>query len=106
MIRWVLFSVPVFFCACFFLYLLFLYLLVFLFSFHITQYSTRPTKLGKKKDDMSFDDVSIQKLERLACFLFSQDDDDDVVISLCSRDPQAVKVRKIYIFTHFQIFVS
>ena len=37
----------------------------FLFSCQITQYSTRPTKLGKKKDDMSFDDVSIQKLERL-----------------------------------------
>ena len=82
----------------------FLCLLVFVFSFQITHYSTRPTKLGKKKDDMSFDDVSIQKLERLACFLFSQDDDDDVVISLCSRDPQAVKVRIIYIFTHFPNF--
>ena len=83
----------------------FLCLLVFVFSFQITHYSTRPTKLGKKKDDMSFDDVSIQKLERLACFLFSQDDDDDVVISLCSRDPQAVKARKKYIFVHFSIFV-
>ena len=58
MIRWV-------FVILFF----FLYLLVFLFSFQITQYSTRPTKLGKKKDDMSFDDVSIQKLERLTFFL-------------------------------------
>ena len=25
----------------------------------MTQMSTRPTKLGKKKDDMSFDDVSL-----------------------------------------------
>ena len=50
MIRWVLFC---------------LYLLFVLFSFQIIQYSTRPTKLGKKKDDMSFDDVSIPKLERL-----------------------------------------
>ena len=49
MIRWLFFS---------------LYLLFFLFSLEITQYSTRPTKLGKKKDDMSFDDVSISKLER------------------------------------------
>ena len=84
--------VAVFFCTCF-------------LSYQITQYSTRPTKLGKKKDDMSFDDVSIPKLERLTFFLFSQDDDDDVVISLCSRDPQAVKVRRT-IFPHiFQIFV-
>ena len=35
----------------------------------------RPTKLGKKKDDLSFDD----------------EDDEDVVISLCSKDPQACK---------------
>ena len=69
----------------------------------MTQISTRPTKLGKKKDDMSFDDVSLFAAENtfytltleimsdfdLPC---SQDDDDDVVISLCSRDPQAVKV--------------
>lgn len=40
-----------------------------------TQTMIRPTKLGKKKDDMSFDD----------------DDDEDVVISLCSKDPQACK---------------
>ena len=98
MIRWVLFvfvflSLPVFFLFipvfflfsfppsthgsrhtpwsgwCFFLNLLFfLYLLVFSFSYQITQYSTRPTKLGKKKDDMSFDDVSIPKLERFTFF--------------------------------------
>ena len=40
-----------------------------------TQTMIRPTKLGKKKDDLSFDD----------------EDDEDVVISLCSKDPQACK---------------
>ena len=69
----------------------------------MTEISTRPTKLGKKKDDMSFDDVSLFPAEKTLYTLIleimsgfdlfcSQDDDDDVVISLCSRDPQAVKV--------------
>ena len=78
-------------------------MMVMVMNVMMTEISTRPTKLGKKKDDMSFDDVSLFPAEKTLYTLIleimsgfdllcSQDDDDDVVISLCSRDPQAVKV--------------
>ena len=53
----------------------------------------RPTKLGKKKDDMSFDDVSHEWRWSILTIqlVYLQEDDEDVVISLCSKDPQACK---------------